>query len=127
MPGKPDSDRPVTEKSERKATEEGASASDSGAKSSLPPFLRLFVSSTARQANAMRKHVEKLLNHQRDILAPNALEAVQGGIRDMNQSIASGTSDAGLKKQMESLEATANKWLKPYPNAVWRENIEVLL
>ena len=25
------------------------------------------------------------------------------------------------------LETTANKWLKPYPNAVWRENIEVFL
>ena len=28
---------------------------------------------------------------------------------------------------MQSLETAANKWLKPYPNAAWRENIEVLL
>jgi signal peptidase I len=28
---------------------------------------------------------------------------------------------------MESLEKSANKWLKPYPSAVWRENVEVLL
>ena len=28
---------------------------------------------------------------------------------------------------MEELEFAANKWLKPYPNAVWRENVEVLL
>ena len=28
---------------------------------------------------------------------------------------------------MEKLEAAANKWLKPYPNATWRENVEVLL
>ena len=28
---------------------------------------------------------------------------------------------------MESLEKTANKWLKPYPHAAWRENVEVLL
>jgi len=28
---------------------------------------------------------------------------------------------ACLEKQMESLEAVANKWLKPYPNAAWRE------
>src|SRR5436189_2397964 len=28
---------------------------------------------------------------------------------------------------MESLEKTATQWIKPYPNAVWRENVEVLL
>src|SRR5688572_21288316 len=28
---------------------------------------------------------------------------------------------------MQKLEEVANKWLKPYPNAAWRENIEVLL
>src|SRR5947208_5920588 len=28
---------------------------------------------------------------------------------------------------MENLEAVANKWLKAYPNAAWRENVEVLL
>ena len=32
-----------------------------------------------------------------------------------------------LKKQIEKLEQTANKWLKPYPNGAWRENVEVLL
>ena len=32
-----------------------------------------------------------------------------------------------LEKQMENLETVANKWLKPYPNAAWRENVEVLL
>ena len=28
---------------------------------------------------------------------------------------------------MGNLETAANKWLKPYPNPAWRENIEVLL
>src|SRR5262245_1166510 len=28
---------------------------------------------------------------------------------------------------MQKLEEVANKWLKPYPNAAWRENVEVLL
>ncbi|HKI69886.1 MAG TPA: S26 family signal peptidase, partial [Verrucomicrobiae bacterium] len=28
---------------------------------------------------------------------------------------------------MEELEFAANKWFNPYPNAVWRENVEVLL
>ena len=28
---------------------------------------------------------------------------------------------------MDELDFAANKWLKPYPNAMWRENVEVLL
>ncbi len=88
---------------------------------------RWFASRTARQANAMRRHVEKLLNHQRDILSPQAIAALQGAITVTRNVIASGADKATLEKQMESLENTANKWLKPYPNAAWRENIEVLL
>jgi signal peptidase I len=34
---------------------------------------------------------------------------------------------AEMVKLMENLESAAEKWLKPYPNAAWRENIEVLL
>jgi len=36
-------------------------------------------------------------------------------------------TDEALKKQMANLETAANKWLKPYPNAGIRENVEVLL
>ena len=28
---------------------------------------------------------------------------------------------------MEALEQVATKWIKPYPHAAWRENVEVLL
>ena len=40
-------------------------------------ILQWFLSKTVRQATAMRKHVQKLISHQRDILAPQAIEAVQ--------------------------------------------------
>ncbi|HTL54484.1 MAG TPA: signal peptidase I [Candidatus Limnocylindrales bacterium] len=80
-----------------------------------------------RHATAMSKHVEKLLNHQRDILSPQAIEAIQASVRNLREAIARNEDRATLEKQMESLEQTANKWLKPYPNAAWRENIEVLL
>jgi hypothetical protein len=75
----------------------------------------------------MRKHVVKLLNHQRDILAPQAIEAVQSAVASSRRGIAEGADNEALEKQMESLETVANKWLKPYPNAAWRENVEVLL
>ncbi len=75
----------------------------------------------------MRKHVQKLLNHQRDILSPQAISAIQAGTLDLQGAIANQADKAALQKQMEKLEEVANKWLKPYPNAAWRENVEVLL
>lgn len=89
--------------------------------------MKWLLSKTVRNANAMCKHVEKLLNHQRDILAPNAVEQVESAIRETKAVAASDADKAALEKQMAALEEAANKWLKPYPNAAWRENIEVLL
>jgi signal peptidase I len=95
--------------------------------SSTPVLLRWFLSKTVRQATAMRKHVQKLLNHQRDILAPQAIEAVQSAMASCQQAVAEDADRPDLEKQMENLEKVANQWLKPYPNAAWRENVEVLL
>jgi signal peptidase I len=95
--------------------------------SSLPVWFRWFLSKTVRQATAMRKHVKKLLDHQRDILSPQAVEAVESAIASCRQAVAEYSDKSALEKQMENLEKVANKWLKPYPNAAWRENVEVLL
>ncbi len=90
-------------------------------------FLRWLFSSTVRQATAMRKHVQKLLNNQRDILAPQAIAAVDAAIASCKRTTAGGGDKEAIEKEMENLEKAANKWLKPYPNAAWRENVEVLL
>jgi signal peptidase I len=90
-------------------------------------LVRWFLSKTVRHAVAMRKHVIKLLNHQRDLLTPQAVEAVAAGAAELRQAIVSKADRAELEKEMQRLETTANKWLKPYPNATWRENVEVLL
>ena len=95
--------------------------------SSLPVTLRWFLSGPVRQATAMRNHVEKLLSHQRDILSPPAIEAIQAAMDSCQKAVANNADKAALEKQMENLEQAANKWLKPYPNAAWRENVEVLL
>lgn len=89
--------------------------------------MKWFFSKTVRHLCAMRKHVEKILNHQRDILAPKAVGEIEGAIQETKNVVASGAGRAALEKQMEKLEAAANQWLKPYPNAAWRENVEVLL
>src|SRR5256885_10386267 len=88
---------------------------------------RWFTSKTIRHATAMRKHVQKILNHQRDIRSPQAVDAVETALAELRKTILENPSQEALKKQMENLEKVANKWLKPYPNAAWRENIEVLL
>ena len=89
--------------------------------------LQWFVSRTVRQATAMRNHVRKLLNHQRDVLPPPNLEGMIVAAGKLEEAIKAKADKATLEKQMENLEDAAKKWLKPYPNAAWRENIEVLL
>lgn len=88
---------------------------------------RWFISSTVRHATSMRKHVQNILNAQRDLLTPQAIENVTHGLAELNTAAHSSLPKADLLKQMEKLEGVANKWLKPYPNASYRENIEVFL
>jgi signal peptidase I len=89
--------------------------------------LKWFFSGTVRQAADMCQHVRKLLNAQRDILSPQALEAVSGAVTETQAAIDGGADKETLSKQMAKLEETSNKWIKPYPYAEWRENIEVFL
>src|SRR5437868_1927642 len=90
-------------------------------------ILNWLTSKTVREANSMRKHVHKLLQHQRDILSPKAITEVEASMRDISDAIAAKADKATLEKKMEALEKTANQWIKPYPNAGYRENVEVLL
>src|SRR5207245_7725422 len=89
--------------------------------------MRWFGSKTVRHASAMGKHVRKILNHQSDILSAQAVENITAANEALKQALANGADKAALEKQMEKLETAAGKWLKPYPNAAWRENVEVLL
>ncbi len=75
----------------------------------------------------MRKHVWKLLCHQRDILSPQAIGGVTLAMNELQTAISEGANKGKIRIKMEELEFAANKWFKPYPNAMWRENVEVLL
>src|SRR5689334_22207210 len=86
-----------------------------------------FASKTVRTAGDMCKHVRKILSSQRDLLSPQAIAAVESALNDTSRAMAQSGNDEELKKQLDALEKAANKWLKPYPNAAIRENIEVLL
>ncbi len=98
-----------------------------GERSSLPLLVRWFQSQTVRHALAMCRHVRKLLNHQRDILSADAIAAISAAIQTLRGAVDNGIGRAGLEQEMKNLEAAANKWFKPYPNASARENVEVLL
>ncbi|MFO1501810.1 MAG: signal peptidase I [Verrucomicrobiota bacterium] len=87
---------------------------------------RWLFSRTLRQANDLCHRVEKILNSQRDVLAPQAITAVRSSIQDLRS--AAGQADASaLESRATDLESVANKWLKPYPYANVRENVDVIL
>src|SRR5512141_3220051 len=90
-------------------------------------MLRWFLSSTVRHANSTCKHVRKLLNHQRDVLTPKTVAELEAVLDETRKTIASKVDKSTVSTQLEVLETAANKWLKPYPNAAYRENVEVLL
>lgn len=89
--------------------------------------LKWFISRTVRQATQMQRHVRKLLNAQRDLLSPQAIKAVEQALSEGDKAIAVGGPREKLLQQMSALEETAVKWLRPYPHAGLRENVDVLL
>lgn len=68
-----------------------------------------------------------MLNAQRDLLSPIAIDAVNSSLADTKRIIDSDADKPAVKKQVEELEKTANKYLRPYPSSGWRENVEVFL
>src|SRR6186713_2081764 len=90
-------------------------------------MIRWLISKTVRQATAMRKHVHHLISAQRDLLSPQALEALRGAVGELKAVLQSGADKEALLKQMKNLDSVADKWLLRYPNHVWRENVEVFL
>jgi signal peptidase I len=89
--------------------------------------LRWFLSAKVRQTGDLCDHVRKLRNAQKDILSPQALAAVDGALQETEAAVQASADEAVLTQQAEELETVANKWIKPYPNTEWRENIEVFL
>lgn len=88
---------------------------------------RWFLSKTIREAVSMRRHVRKLLNHQRDILKPDQIKAIEDQLIDLSEALRTAAPLPVIKTHIGRVETAANENLRPYPNAGWRENVEVLL
>ena len=89
-------------------------------------FLRWFISPTIRNACAVHKHFRRLLASQRDILSSAAVAAVQVKLDELTAAIRDGHTGR-MNIKAEELQFAAEKNIKAYPNATWRENVEVLL
>lgn len=87
---------------------------------------RWLSSKAVGEASDLCKHVRKLLNAQRDLLSPPAIAAVDSALAETQKAMDENDKET-LGKKTASLEAAAQKWLRPYPNAKWRENVEVFL
>ncbi len=85
------------------------------------------MSGQVRQATEAYKQVRRMLNAQRDLLSKDAISAVTASLADTNKTINSNADSATIKNKIQELETTANKYLRPYPNSGWRENVEVFL
>lgn len=89
--------------------------------------VRWFLSAQVREATDAYNHVHRLLNSQRDILSAPAIEGISVALAETKKSIDANADKETLRRIVDDLEKSANKWLKPYPNAGLRENVEVFL
>ncbi|MBU6410613.1 MAG: S26 family signal peptidase, partial [Verrucomicrobia bacterium] len=89
-------------------------------------MIHWFFSKTVREARAMRRHVMRLVNAQRDLLSADAIRAIIAKIAELDAAIGEGARGK-IRIKTEELQFTTEKWIKPYPNPLWRENVEVLL
>src|SRR5580700_4605636 len=91
-----------------------------------PMFFRWLMSKTVREALTVHKHYRRLLAAQYDLLSPQAIGPVQAKLDELMAAIREGHTGR-INIKADELQVAAEKWLKPYPNAAWRENVEVLL
>ncbi len=89
--------------------------------------LRWLFSAQVRQTTELCGHVRRLCAAQRDVLAPPALQAMDAALQNTKAALQANADKETLAKSAAELEKTANKWLRPYPHAEWRENVEVFL
>src|ERR1051325_3882829 len=89
--------------------------------------LSWFLSKTVRQLSEMCRQMWRVLNEQRDLLTPEAINSLEAARRDALGAINSGASKTELQAQMKKLEEAARKWFKPYPDPAIRENVKEFL
>lgn len=89
-------------------------------------LLRWFLSKQVRHGVDFCSQVHKLVRAQIDLLPAVATTTVLEQIAETRTVLATGDRQA-IHASLEKLEQAAGKYLRPYPNAKWREYVEVFL
>jgi signal peptidase I len=79
-----------------------------------------------RQAGQLADSAQKILDHQRDQLPEKNVLEMTAAIGRLQTVRATGSKD-DIRAEMKRLEEGANQWLKAYPNASLRDNLEGFL
>ncbi len=90
-------------------------------------LLHWFLSHNVRNAIAAERHVRRTLRAQADLITPAGREAVLAACAEVRDTARETINKQKLAAAIENLEKTAGKWVKPYPYASLRDNIEVFL
>ncbi len=87
-------------------------------------IVRWFLSKAVRQAVDFRRRVRQIVNEQRDLLSPDAVQEIEASLQQLSEALRSGASNAELQKRMDHVEKVAHRWLKPYAAPGVRENVK---
>jgi signal peptidase I len=89
--------------------------------------LHWFSSTQFRRTSEMWRNLQKIRDAQSDLLPPENLQSLDTILQQTKTDLDLRADDQVLATRAEEMELAAQNWLQPYPNAEWRDNIEVLL
>jgi len=90
-------------------------------------IFKWLVSKTFREAVLLKRHIQRLLKAQCDILKPESVRALEEGIQKFSKVLEGRLDKELISKEMQEFETLASKHILPYPHSSIRENIEVFL
>lgn len=76
-----------------------------------------------REAGQLAESAQKILDHQRDQLPAKNVDEMAAAITRLQEVRRTGNKDE-IRAEMRRLEESANQWLRAYPNASVRDNLE---
>jgi signal peptidase I len=89
--------------------------------------LRWFQPRKVRQTSELYEHLLKMRNAQRDLLPAPDLASLDATLRETKAALDASADDDTAGRRAAELAGAAQLWLKPYPNAEWRDQVEVFL
>jgi len=93
----------------------------------MSTILAWFISKRVRQVIEICRHVEKLVNAQRDLMSSEAAGEIRESVGKIRVLLRDGKRGKEIDDALNALEKVSNKHLRPFPHASLRENIEVIL